>query len=124
MASKLNKMLLGVGMAVAAFAATAFAADSDFPHKKGDVIVYFKNKGTTANMAQQFASRYGMAYKRALKTPGIFLLTIPGAHEAADTRVLVRVEDILHAVRLDMVVKYACLNGVGDDHEVADDRLF
>jgi subtilisin family serine protease len=124
MASKLNKMLLGVGMAVAALAATAFAADSDFPHKKGDVIVYFKNKGTTANMAQQFASRYGMAYKRALKTPGIFLITIPGADKFSDTDERVRVQQKLDSVRRDMSVKYACLNQIVDKHQVPNDPLF
>lgn len=124
MASRLIRLLMAVVLAVTAFAVTAFAADADYPHKKGDVIVYFKNKGTTTLQASSFAQQYGMSFKRALRTPGIFLITIPGAQDFTDEEERVRVQAKLDAIRQNSLVKYACLNHKMDLHQVPNDPMF
>lgn len=124
MTSKAIRMLVGVGMAVVALVTTAFAADSDYPHKKGDIIVYFKNKGTTSNQAQQFASRFGMNFRRALRTPGIYLITIPGADGFSEAEEKVRVQQKLDAIRRESAVKYAVLNQRVDKHQIPNDPVF
>ncbi len=115
----LKLWLAGIALAVS-MAVGAFAADTDFPYVKGEIIVRM-SPGTTLPQAQALANQYGLVIVRPLRTPGMYLLRLPDPN-VANERTLS--QERLDALRGDVRVQHAILNHYAQKYQVPNDPLW
>ncbi|HWP31012.1 MAG TPA: S8 family serine peptidase [Fimbriimonadales bacterium] len=110
MTGKLWKWISCLIISASSFGVTAFALDTDYPYKKGEIIVWLKNQSTTYDQASSFAQSYGMVLKRMMRAPGMFLIYLPDADKLSELEEKAIIQEKLDAIRESVLVKAAYLN--------------
>ncbi|MCW5945556.1 MAG: S8 family serine peptidase [Fimbriimonadales bacterium] len=120
MRSRRLKRLLVVVASIVATALSAFAADTDFPYVKGEIIVRM-SAGTTAQQAALFAASQGLQLQRPMRTPGFFLFRLPDPG-VPNERALT--QEKIDQLRQNSSVQLAMPNYLAEKFQTPNDPMF
>ncbi len=104
----------------AGFATAALGDETGFPRMKGQFIVKL-DASTTMGQAEALAQAHGILVKRAMSTPGLFLLALPNPDLPEEPVVT---QATLDELRQDPLVRVAMLNYLAEAYQTPDDPLF
>jgi subtilisin family serine protease len=98
----------------------ARSAETDFPRVPGEVIVWL-SPATTISQADALAQEHGLVVKRPMRTPGMFLMSLPVPQVSNEPVIM---QEKLTSLRSDSRVRQVTLNYIAQLYQIPNDPLF